>query len=113
MAFQQMMKVNQFSSGDWVTDKPFMKITQWREWNSVKWAMHPGLSGVGTSTAKCFVYHKWAAGHGLNKGNMVTKIGVNEEHDYSWARTSSYQGAQLLRAAGVIRMKHNDTASLA
>ncbi len=111
-AYQQMMKVNQFSSGDWVSDQPFMKTTQWREWNSVKWTMHPGLSGVGTATALCFVYHKWAVGHGLNKGNMTTKVGTNEEHDYSWARTSSYQGAKLLRAAGVVRMKHNDTTAL-
>lgn len=111
-AFQQMMKVQQFASGDYVSDKPFMKTTQWREWNSVKWTMHPGLSGVGTATAKCFVYHKYAVGHGLNKGNMVTKVGMNEEHDYSWARTSSYQGAQMLRAAGIVRVKHNDTSAL-
>jgi capsid protein len=112
MAWQQMMKVNQFSSGDWVSDMPFMKHTEWRQWNSVKWSVHPGLSGVGTSTAKCFAWHKWAVGHALNKGNMTTKIGQNEEHDYSWARTSSYQGGKLLRAAGVVRIKHNDTASL-
>lgn len=113
MAWQQMMKVREFSSKDWVPDEPFMKSTEWRQWNSVKWSVHPGLSGVGTATAKCYAWHKWAVGHALNKGNMTTKIGVNEEHDYSWARTSSYQGAQLLRAKGVVRIKHNDTTSLA
>lgn len=111
-AFQQMMKVNQFSSGDWVADKPFMNTTQWRVWNSVKWAVHPYLSGVGTSTAKCFIYHKFAVGHALNMGEMQTKVGVNEEHDYSWARTSAYQGAKMIQAGGVIRIKHNDTAAL-
>jgi hypothetical protein len=112
MAWQQMMKVNQFSSGDWVSDQPFMKSTEWRQWNSVKWSVHPGLSGVGTSSAKCFVWHKWAVGHALNKGAMTTRIGENEEHDYSWARTSSYQGGKLLRAKGVVRIKHNDTTAL-
>ena len=43
---------------------------------------------------------------------MQTRIGMNEEHDYAWARTSSYQGGQLLRAAGVVRIKHNDTTAL-
>jgi hypothetical protein len=112
MAWQQMMKVNQFSSGDWVSDMPFMRYTEWRVWNSVKWSIHPFLTGVGTSTAKCFIWHKWAVGHALNKGAMQTRIGQNEEHDYSWARTTSYQAAKLLRAGGVVRIKHNDTAAL-
>jgi hypothetical protein len=112
MAWQQMMKVKEFSSKDWVSDQPFMNTTEWRIWNSVKWAVHPGLTGVGTSTAKCFVYHKYAVGHALNKGNMTTKVGVNDEHDYSWARTTSYQGAKKLRDLGIVRIKHNDTASL-
>lgn len=112
MAFQQMMKVQQFSSGDYVPDKPFMNITQWRQWNSVKWAMHPGLTNVGTSSASCFVYHKFACGHALNMGNMQTKIGVNDEHDYSWARTSAYQGSKALQVGGIVRMLHNDTAAL-
>ncbi len=114
MAWQQMMKVKEFTSKDWVAeDLPYMKTTEWRMWNSVKWACHPGLTGVGTATAKCFVYHKYAVGHGLNKGTMVTKVGANEEHDYSWARTSAYQGAKKLRDLGIVRIKHNDTASLA
>lgn len=112
-AWQQMLKVNQFSSGDWVSDMPFMKQTEWRLWNSIKWSVHPYLSGVATSVAKCFIWHKYAVGHALNKGAMNSKIGQNEEHDYSWARTSSYQGGKLIRAAGVVRIKHNDTASLA
>jgi hypothetical protein len=111
-AYQQMMKVNQFSSGDWVSDKPFMNVTMWRRWNGVKWAQHPNLSGVGTATAKCFVYYKYAVGHALNMGEMRTAIGRNEEHDYSWARVSAAQGSALLRAGGVVRIKHNDTAAL-
>jgi hypothetical protein len=111
-AWQQMMKVNQFSSGDWTSDLPFMQYTEWRYWNSVKWTIHPYLTGVGTSVAKCFVWHRWSMGHALNKGAMQTRIGMNEEHDYSWARTTSYQGAKLLRAGGICRIKHNDTASL-
>ena len=111
-AYQQMMKVKEFSSGDWVSDKPFMKVTQWRMWNGVKWAKHPFLSGATTDTAKCFIYHKFAIGHGLNQGEMQTRIGENEEHDYSWARTSAYQGSKALQAAGIIRVKHNDTTAL-
>lgn len=111
-AFAQAMKINQFSSGDWVSDKPFMKITQWRQWGGVKWARHPNLPGKGTNAAACLVYHKCAAGHALNHGEMQTKVGENEEHDYSWARATAYQAAKALQLAGIVRLKHDDTAAL-
>ena len=111
IAWAHAMKIEQFSSGDYVPDKPFMKYTQWRQWNGVKWARHSNLPGVGGATASCFVYHKMAVGHGLNQGDMVTKVGVNEEQDYSWARTSAYQGAKMLQTAGVVKIVHNDNTA--
>lgn len=112
MAWAHAMKVTQFASADYVPDRPFMKYTQWRNWNGVKWCRHPTLPGVTTATASCFVYHKAAVGHGMNMGEMVTKVGVNEEQDYSWARTSAYQGGKMLQAAGVVKLVHNDTTGL-
>ena len=111
-AWAWAMKLNQFSSGDWVSDKPYMKHTQWRDWNGVKWARHPNLAGVGTASASCFVWHKSAVGHGMNMGEMVTKVGTNDEQDYSWARTSAYQGAKSLQLGGIVKMLHNDTTAL-
>lgn len=113
-AMAQAMKINQFSSRDWVDEnaKPYMKLTPWREWAGVKWTMHPNLSGKGTSSAACLVYHKFACGHALNKGDIQTKVGENEEHDYSWARATSYQGAKALQLAGIVKLVHDDTASL-
>lgn len=110
--FAQALKINQFASSDWVADKPFMKVTQWRQWGGIKWARHPNLPGKGTNAASCLVYHKYAVGHALNKGDIQTKVGENEEHDYSWARATSYQGAKLLQMGGVVRLKHDDTAAL-
>lgn len=113
MAWAHLMDVAQFSSKDYTPDQPFMRgATEWRLWNGVKWCVHPNLPGVTTSSASCFVYHKMAVGHGLNMGEMVTKVGVNEEQDYSWARTSAYQGAKMLQTAGVVKVLHNDTTAL-
>ena len=111
-AWAWALKINQFASGDWVPDKPFMKYQQWRNWNGVKWCRHPNLSGVKGATASCFVYHKSALGHGLNMGEMVTKVGTNDEQDYSWARTSAYQGTKELQKAGIVKIVHNDTTAL-
>jgi hypothetical protein len=112
MAYAHLMKVNQFASGDWVSDKPFMKHVHWRSWMDVKWCVHPNLPGVGSGTASCFVYHKASVGHGINMGEMVTKIGQNDEQDYSWARTSAYQGAKALQVSGIVKIVHNDTTAL-
>ena len=112
MAWAHAMKITQFASADYVPDRPFMKYTQWRMWNGVKWCRHPTLSGVTTATASCFVYHKASVGHGLNMGEMVTKVGMNEEQDYSWARCSAYQGAKALQVAGICKIVHNDTTAL-
>ncbi len=108
-AWHNCMAIKQFASSDWVPDKPFMKLTQWRVWNDVKWAMHPNLPGKGTSAAHCIVFHKGAAGHALNMGEMSNAVGRNEEQDYSWARTTSYQGSKLLIDEGVFILKHDDT----
>jgi len=112
MAWAHLMDIAQFSSGDYVPDKPFMRYSQWRNWNGVKWCRHPNLPGVGGATASCFVYHKMAVGHGLNMGDMTTKVGVNDEQDYSWARCSAYQGAKALQLAGIVKLVHNDNTAL-
>lgn len=107
-----MMKVPQFTSQFYVPDRPFMRYTQWRQWNGVKWCRHPNLPNKGQATAKCFVYHKFSTGHGLNQGDMQTKVGTNDEQDYSWARTTAYQGAKLLLAAGCVQINHLDNSHL-
>lgn len=109
-AWGKAMQINAFSSGDWVSDKPFMKWVQWRSWLGVKWAMHTELPGTGGATAVNFIYHKSACGHGINDGDFKTAIGYNEEHDYSWAYSRSYQGAKLLQNGGVYKFTHDDTA---
>jgi hypothetical protein len=110
-AWANTMAIKQFASSDWVPDRPFMKYTQWRWWNDVKWAMHPNLPGKGTAEAHCFVFHKGSTGHALNMGPMHSKVGQNDEQDYSWARTTSYQGSKLLIDEGVFILHHDDTAA--
>lgn len=43
---------------------------------------------------------------------MMSKIGENDEQDYSWARTSTYQGSKAVQLAGIIKIVHNDTTAL-
>ena len=101
-----------FSSQDWVPYRPFMKYVPWKQWNGLKVAKHPNLPGKGGATASCFAWHKGAVGHALNRGEMQTKVGQNDEHDYSWARTTSYQNSKLVLGGGVVKVVHDDTAAI-
>jgi hypothetical protein len=115
-AWAQLMRVKEFTSGDWIgwdnAEFPFMTGVRAKEWLGVKWVMYPNLPGKGTASAKCLIWHKYAIGHAINQGEMSSKIGYDEEQDYSWARTSSYQGSKLLRNEGVYTFVHDDTAAI-
>jgi hypothetical protein len=112
-----LTQLKEFASAEYVTRRPMDERSgpNWKDmagfwwWNGVKWIEHPNLTGVGTSTASCFMYHQTAIGHAINKAGLMTPVGYDEEQDYSWARASAYQGAKLLQNTGVIEMVHDDS----
>lgn len=110
-AWAQMMKVNQWTSRDWVDDTPFMKKVQWRFWNGVWWARYTRLSGKGTNSCKMYIWHKNAIGHGIGQ-ELKSKVGYNEENEYSWAHSAIDMGAKLIQTNGVVQWIHDDTAAI-
>ena len=110
----------QFSSADYVNMKTFAgQGAEWADkmkayrWKNVWVIEHPNLPGAGTSAEKCFLYHKSAVGHALNTGGIEAKIGMDEEQDYSWARTTAYMGGVLLQNAGVVVINHDGSEFIA
>ncbi len=85
----------------------------WWEWKGVKWIVSNQLSGVGTASCTCFMYHRAAIGHALDKAGIKSPIGYDDEQDYSWARCTLFHGAKLLQNTGVVRMIHDDSAFVA
>ena len=113
-------QAKEFSSAEYVGKKVFdMADPAWRDqpqifvWKGAVWIVHPNLPGAGTSAEKCFLYHKSAIGHAVNKDGMKVAAGYNDEQDYSWARTSAYMGTQILQNAGVVVMNHDGSALVA
>ena len=106
-----MMQTPEFAKGDYVEVKPFAGPVRrmWR-WAGVNWIRHPGLTGVGTSTEKCYLYHRAALGHAMDKDSVDTMIGYDGEHHYSWARSTGYFGSKLLQNTGIVQMKHDGAA---
>jgi hypothetical protein len=106
-----MMQVPEFTKGSYVDVKMFTgPIRRMWRWAGVNWIRHPNLTGVGTSTEKCYLFHRNAIGHAMDNDALSTEIGRDGEHDYSWARASGYFGSKLLQNAGIVQMKHDGSA---
>jgi hypothetical protein len=112
----QLMQVASYTSADYVAAKPLVSNSEgwadrvkFKDWLGVKWIVHPGVPGVGTASASCFMYHRSAIGHAANVGGMQVVAGYDEEDDYSFARCSIFMGSALLQNSGVIEMVHDDS----
>jgi hypothetical protein len=108
-----------FTSADFVELKPLAGMNtnggmeyKWGyyNWMGVKWIVHPRLPGATTANEKCFMYHRSAIGHASNVAGMDSKVGYDDEQDYSFARTSMYMGAKLLQNSGVVVINHDGSS---
>lgn len=115
-----LLQVPEFSNADYVPIMPmntgetaFADTPKMYSWIGVNWIVHPGLTGVGTSAEKCFMYHRNAIGHAINTGEMQAVIGYEEKQDLSYARCSAFVGAKLLQNTGIVVMNHDGSALVA
>jgi len=115
-----LLQVPEFGSADYVPVQPlssdvtaFSNVPKMYQWMGVNWIVHPKVSGVGTSAEKCLMYHKSAIGHAINTADLDTKIGYDDEQDYSFARASAYLGSKLLQNTGIVVMNHDGSAHAA
>lgn len=112
-AYAYLMQIPAFTSADYVDVKPFAgPMKRYRRWFGVNWIMHPNLTGNGTSTEDCYVFHRSAIGLATNKDIRVA-VGTDEEQDYSYVRTSVFMGAKLLQNTGVVNINHDGSAYVA
>lgn len=111
-ALAYLMQIDEFSSSDYIENKPLVGPSRrMRRWAGVNWIMHPNLTGVGTASEKCYIYHRNSIGHAMATGaEMQTAIGYDEEQDYSYARASGYFGSKLLQNSGVVQILHDGSA---
>ncbi len=107
-----LMGLNQFTSADFIQDKKFEGVSKDKafSWYGVNWIIDEELTGVGTSSATCFMYNRTSIGSAMHKEGLDTEVGYNGEDAYSWCRATVHMGAKLLQNAGVIKMLSDDSA---
>lgn len=109
-AHAYLMELDAFTSADYVGKHLENGAPQMFRWAGMTFIEHPNVDGVGTNSETLYVFHKAAIGHAIDIGGMQIVSGYNEEHDYSFARTTAYMGAKLLQNAGVVKITHDGSA---
>jgi hypothetical protein len=104
-----LMQLATASSIDYVDmkylDGPSRRVMRWAGFN---WIFHPNLTGVGTSSEKCYFFHQDSMGSVFDAGEgLDVAIGYDEEQDYSYARASSFTGSKLLQQNGIVQFLHD------
>jgi len=110
--YAKILTFAQATSIDYVNQKPLVDGPQPFRFLGAMHIMHPRVPGVGTSTAKGFVFHKAAIGHAIDNAGIKTEIGFNGEHDYSYARHTIFHGAKVLQNSGIFEIVNDDTAAI-
>lgn len=111
-----LQQAPEFASADYVGKKPMESGPDWRDqpqayrWRNTMIIVHPELPGAGTSAEKCFLYHRNAIGHAANTGGLDSKVGYDDEQDYSFARATMYMGAKKLQNSGIVVLNHDGSA---
>lgn len=108
--YSYIQQAKEFSSVDWINNKPFSgRLTMFR-WNNVNWIVHPNLPNKGTNNETCFMYHKSAIGHACDMDGLSIDADYMREQDYSWARATAFMGSKVLQNSGIVLMRHDGSA---
>jgi hypothetical protein len=108
-AFGLLKQVKEFGSGDYVDVKPFNgPARRMYRWAGINFLMSTRLTGMGTSSATCYMWHKDAIGHAIANGHPDLDGDYNREDDYYWTRCTGFFGSKLLQNTGIRKLLHND-----
>lgn len=108
-----LMKIDQFVRSDYTgPDLQFTKTGEpMKTWNGINWFCSTLLPGVGTATAKSYLWHHDAVGHGINSEIKVQWDWENLKQAWSCAGSSS-MGAVVIDPTGLVEIRVDDTTAL-
>lgn len=106
-----LMQIKEFANADYVEVKPFSgPAKKYLRWSGVNWMVNTQLTGAGTSSEKCYLFHRGAIGHAMDMEQFDIDAGYNSEDSYYWSRTSGFLGSKKLQDSGIVQMLHDGSA---
>lgn len=114
-AWAYMLGISEFSNAQYVKIQPFASGAwqTYRRWAGVNWIMSPLVTGVGTSSELCYIWHRDALGWAGNLNEEAVYADYDKKQGKSWARAELYHNAGLLQNAGVIKITHDGSEFVA
>ena len=98
------VKIQPFANGAWQT---------YKRWAGVNWIMSPLVTGVGTASELCYIYHRDALGWAGNMTEESVFADYDKKQAMNWARAELYHEAALLQNTGVIKVTHDGSEFVA
>jgi hypothetical protein len=109
-----LMQTTEFSSGDFVEVKAFgMPVRKMWQWAGINWIVSSRITGNGTASELCYMYHRNAIGYAVNVGEEKIAVGYDEKQDTSWSRATVFHGPKILQSNGIVQMVHDGSAYVA
>jgi hypothetical protein len=109
-----LMQTTEFASGDYVDVKPFGgPARKMFRWMGINWAVSSRITGLGTSSEICYMFHRDAIGYAVNVGEEKIAIGYDEKQDTSWSRATVFHAAKILQNTGIVKITHDGSAFVA
>jgi hypothetical protein len=108
------MTIDEFSNSDFIgyDNLPWKNMgLQMKVWNRSMVFQFNGLPGVGTATARSYMWHWRSVGHAIGTEVDVTWAWENLMKGWSGAGSMS-MNAVVIDATGVIEFRVDDTAAL-
>lgn len=109
-----LIQTTEFSSGDYVDVKPLVgPARRMFRWMGVNWIVSSRVTGLGTASEICYMYHRDAIGYAVQTGEENIAIGYDEKQDTSWSRATVFHGAKILQNTGIVKITHDGSAFVA
>lgn len=103
-----LMQVREFASAEYVDVKPFAGASkQYLRWMGINWIESPLVTGLGTSSEICYMFHRNALGYAVRVGEESVSIGYEDKQDSSWSRATTYHAAKILQSTGIVKITHD------
>jgi hypothetical protein len=103
-----LMQTTEFSSGDYVEMRPYGgPARKMFRWAGINWLVSSRVTGLGTSSEICYMYHRNALGYAVRVQEESISIGYDDKQDSSWSRATTYHAAKILQNTGIVKITHD------
>lgn len=117
-AAKQLKASAEYSSADYVNSKPYASGDELTYANQRKLRVFadiaiitsPLLAGMGTATAKTFIFHREAIGCAKPNQQIMYSAGWDDQDHYHYCSGTVKAASKILQNGGIFEIVHDDTA---